>query len=113
MQYTFLKPYTFGGKTYKTVDLCLELLTGRDVLDIKKQLVSMKMEPTGMGMVLSIADENFVLMVAAKAAGQPLEFFEQMPLADYSMLTQLVKNFLLGADGQQESAEKSASSNDA
>ena len=91
MKYTFIKPYEFEGKEYKELEFDLEGTTGADFAAAKKQFAK-----EGNFVVLPSADTEFCICLVARLTKQPLEFFEQMPVKDYSALAQNVSNFLLG-----------------
>ena len=89
----FAKPEKFEGQEYKSVDLDLESLTGRDMSVIKSQwATSGKFSP------VPAADLDFCIMVAAKASKKPIEFFETLTARSWMKVAQEVSNFLLQSD---------------
>lgn len=89
MYVKFSKPYTFEDDTYDGLDMsCLENLTTRDLADIEKKFYRQG--------ITSMTPENTVTyakIVAQKATGLPIEFFEQLPLREMMKIKSRVVNF--------------------
>ena len=92
MKYVFSKPYEFEGKTYKERDLNLESLKGSDISAVKKQFAA-----SGNFSVLPTTDSDYCILLAARLAKQPIEFFNEMPAPDYCAIAQQVSHFLIGS----------------
>lgn len=90
MVYTFGSPYSFEGTEYTEINIDVDALTGGDIANIKRQWVGEQNFA-----VLPAMDTEFCMMVAARASGQPLEFFREMPAKDYCKLTAEVSGFLI------------------
>ncbi|WP_303872375.1 phage tail assembly protein [Tepidanaerobacter acetatoxydans] len=90
-KYTFSKPIKFEGEEYKEIILNLEGLTGKDIKEVSNELV-LKGEIMG----LAETNKNFLAALAARSAGLPIEFMDYIPAKDFSKITILVQNFLLG-----------------
>lgn len=72
------RPYQFEGVEYTTIDLTgLQKLTMADVIEAQKQLTA-----TGELAATYVLETStaFAEELAAKAAGQPIEFFELLPI---------------------------------
>lgn len=91
MKHIFTKPYNFEGKEYTELELELDSLTGRDVSSVKRQWAG-----EGNFSAMPSTDSDFCIMIAAKAAKKPVEFFYSLPAKEYAKLAQAVSNFLLG-----------------
>lgn len=89
MYVKFSKPYIFEDDTYDGLDMsCLENLTTRDLADIEKKFYRQG--------ITSMTPENTVTyakIVAQKATGLPIEFFEQLPLREMMKIKSRVVNF--------------------
>lgn len=89
MYVKFSKSYTFEDDTYDGLDMsCLENLTTRDLADIEKKFYRQG--------ITSMTPENTVTyakIVAQKATGLPIEFFEQLPLREMMKIKSRVVNF--------------------
>ncbi|MCM1307581.1 MAG: phage tail assembly protein [Butyrivibrio sp.] len=89
MYVKFSKPYRFDDDTYDGLDMsCLEALTTRDLADIEKKFYRQG--------ITSMTPENTVTyakIVAQKASGLPIEFFEQLPLREMMKIKSRVVNF--------------------
>lgn len=90
-KYKFSKPVEFEGEEYKEIILNLEDMTGKDIKEVSSELLA-KGEVIG----LAETNKNFLAALAAKSAGLPTEFMDYVPAKDFSKITILVQNFLLG-----------------
>lgn len=69
------EPYTFEGKEYKELDLSgIQELTADDLCNAQKMLSDM-----GNTVTMPEIDYTYNLILAAKAAKLPLEFFKALP----------------------------------
>lgn len=86
------KTYTFEGESISELDLSkLEDMTARDMISAQKIL-------TANGSV-SIMPENsleYALIIAAKATGHPVEFFEALSMRDSMKVKNRVSGFIFG-----------------
>lgn len=89
----FKKPYTFDGNEYKEINIDLDSLTGADLLRVGKQY-----KKEGNSSPMKTLDETYHVMVAAKASGQKVEFFENLPAPEFVKVTTEVMAFLTGTD---------------
>lgn len=91
----FKKPYTFDGKEYTEVDLSgLEETTAADLAAVGKIV-------TKLGVVSPMPEMSmeFCLHMAARVAGQKVEFFKGLPAGEAIKLKNIVTGFLYGGDG--------------
>ena len=82
--------FTFEGKTYTSLDLDLENLTGKQMIEAAK-------EAKGIGIVNPVQEfcPVFLACVAAKAAKVPVDLIESLPAKDFTVVKTTVQNFLL------------------
>jgi hypothetical protein len=90
MEHVFKKPFTFEGKTYDSITLDLESLSGADISAVKKQFAA-----GGNFSPIPATDSDFCILLAARLAKQPVEFFNALPAREYCAIAQGVSNFLL------------------
>lgn len=91
MKHTFSAPYTFEGTEFTEIEMDLESMTGKDISVAKREWAA-----GGNFNPVPATDMDFCAALAAQAAKQPVEFFEQMPAREYTKVTQAVSNFLMG-----------------
>lgn len=89
MYVEFSKPYVFEDDTYRGLDMsCLEELTTDDLTEIEKKFYKQG--------IASFNPENtatYAKIVAWKATGLPIEFFNQLPIKDMMKIKSRVVNF--------------------
>jgi len=89
MYVKFSKPYVFEDDTYDGLDMSgLEKLTMDDLTEIEKKFYKQG--------VASFNPENtatYAKIVAWKATGLPIEFFNQLPVKDIQKIKSRVVNF--------------------
>lgn len=86
----FKAPYTFEGKEYTEVDLSgLEKLSAADLIEADKQFNS-----SGQIAMMNEVSLGYCLIVASKASGKPIEFFQKLPAPDAIKVKNTVINFL-------------------
>ena len=89
MYVKFSKPYVFEDDTYNGIDMsCLENLTTDDLTEIEKKFYKQG--------IASFNPENtavYAKIVAWKATGLPIEFFNQLPVRDMLKIKSRVVNF--------------------
>lgn len=91
MKYEFSKPYVFEGKTYEFLDVDTDKLNGYVMSSAKRKY-------TRAGLISAVVemDSDYCVYVLAELCSLPLEFFYQLPGQDYSRLTRMIGNFLMG-----------------
>ncbi len=89
MYVKFSKPYVFEDDTYDGLDMsCLENLTTDDLSEIEKKFYKQG--------IASFNPENtavYAKIVAWKATGLPIEFFNQLPVRDMMKIKSRIVNF--------------------
>lgn len=89
MYVKFSKSYVFEDDTYEGLDMsCLENLTTEDLTEIEKKFYKQG--------IASFNPENtavYAKIVAWKATGLPIEFFNQLPVRDMLKIKSRVVNF--------------------
>lgn len=89
MYVKFSKPYVFEDDIYEGLDMsCLENLNTDDLTDIEKKFYKQG--------IASFNPENtatYAKIVAWKATGLPIEFFNQLPIKDMLKIKSRVVNF--------------------
>lgn len=86
------KPYTFGGKTYTTVDLSpLEDATGADLAAVERSLKKRGIVDPLMEMSTALA-----AAMASRMCGLPEEFFLSLPIYEMVKVKTTVSGFLYG-----------------
>lgn len=88
--HTFATPYTHGEKTYEKLTFDFGKLTGGDCLAIEAEL-----QMTGKPLVAPEFSGEFLVRMAAKAAGIGADVLMAMPLADYNRIRSKARSFLL------------------
>lgn len=88
----FSAPYSFEGSDYHEVDLPgLESITAGDIIKVTGQMKkSMELMPE---MTL-----QFACLMAARASGKPVEFFERLPAREAMKVKNVVTGFIFGTD---------------
>lgn len=90
----FKKPYRFEGKEYTEVDLSeLETMTAADLTAVETQYG--KRHP---GSTMPELKTEYAIMMAARAAKQPVEFFYGLPMREALKVKNRITVFLFGAD---------------
>lgn len=90
----FRNPYRFEGKEYAELDLSgLDSLTVQDAVDAQRQLFNQQEEATSL---LTETTTAFARVLAAKATGKPIEFFQQMPRGTWKAVGNTVRIHLNG-----------------
>lgn len=86
----FAQPFTHGDKTYEEMAFDFGKLTGGDCLAIEAELQMM-----GKPLVAPEFSGEFLVRMAAKAAGVGADVLMAMPLADYNRIRSRARSFLL------------------
>ena len=91
----FRKPYMFEGKEYTELDLsCLEDMTAADMIAIENQY---DRRHPGIN-VMPEVKIGYAIMMAARAAKLPIEFFDMIPQKEAVKVKNWVMGFLFGSD---------------
>lgn len=91
----FRKPFKFEGQEYKEIDLSgLDDLTAQDMVSVDRIL---KRNSTGIDVMPEVSME-YALNLAAKAAKQPIEFFQALPPREAMKVKNRIMGFLFGSD---------------
>lgn len=86
---TFKKPYQFEGEEYKDIDLSnLENLTTGDLIQADGQF-----SEAGQFAVMNEMTTGYSCILAAKATGKPVEFFQQLPAIEGVKVRRVVMGF--------------------
>lgn len=89
------KPYRFEGKEYTEIDLSgLEELTAADMIALENQY---DRKSPGIN-VMPEVKVGYAVMMAARAAKLPVEFFNGLPPKDAMKVKNRVMGFLFGSD---------------
>ena len=90
MKVIFNKPFNFEGKEYKEVDLSnIENLETSDLIEADKIFSS-----TGQVALMNEMATGYTCIIAARAAGLPVEFFEKLPIKEGLKVKNRVMGFL-------------------
>lgn len=100
----FKTPYTFEKKVYPSIDLGgMEDLTASDIFEAAAYNRRMGGDPAQPEFYAP-----YVLYLAAKAAGVPIEFMEGLPLREATQVRYAAMSFFL-VDGPDDTAPESGS----
>jgi hypothetical protein len=91
MDVKFGKPHTFEGKEYKELKLDLEGLSGKDLVNASKEARIL-----GDASTVQELSPVYLAVVAAKAAGVPVDMVLSLPAKEFTKVKTEVQNFLLG-----------------
>jgi len=91
-----MTPRLFEGNEITEIDLRLDGLTGKQLMHVERQVRAELREQGEMPIMLE-SESAYLIAVAAAAAGQPIELFEQLSGADFTAVKMTVQNFLLGS----------------
>ncbi|HWR07749.1 phage tail assembly protein [Sporomusa sp.] len=84
------KSFTFEGKEYKEIRLDLDALSGKDVIDAETEARSL-----GARAIMLESSKVYQAILAAKAAGVPVDLIQALPAKEFSRVTGEVQGFLL------------------
>ena len=87
----FRKSFSFEGKEYSELQLDLDSLTGKDVIDAESEARSM-----GVRAIMLESSKAYQAILAAKAAGVTVDLIQALPAKEFSTVTGEVQGFLLG-----------------
>ena len=88
--HTFATPLTFGEKTYEQLTFDFGKLTGADFLAIELEL-----QMLGKAVVVPELSGEFLVRMAARAAGIGSDVLIAAPLYDYNQIRHKARSFLL------------------
>lgn len=85
---------TWEGKTYGSLNFNFAALTGRDLIDIERELKALKLNTAA-----RTFSADFQVRVAARACDAPIgvDMLEQLPFNDLNMILTKVQNFMIYA----------------
>lgn len=92
MEIKLSKPFTFEGKEYAELILDLDGITGRDL--IKAEAEARIIAGPAAAPVAELS-KPYHAVVAAKAAGVPVDLILALPAKDFTKITMAVQDFLL------------------
>lgn len=87
----FSEPYSFEGKEYNEVDLSAIITLTVDDLAMAQSMLA------DMGRVTPVVelDYTYIMILASKASGLPLEFFSKLPGKYGAKIKNVVSNYFL------------------
>ena len=92
MKVALSKPLSHKGQSLDEIELKLEEMTGRDLLEVETQ-----MNAEGKFLVTDFS-KAYQVKIAAKAAKIPAEELENLSARDFNKVTSAVQLFLVGSD---------------
>lgn len=97
MKVALSKPLSHKGQSLDEIELKLEEMTGRDLLEVETQ-----MNAEGKFLVTDFS-KAYQLRIAAKAARIPVEVLEGLSARDFTKVVSAVQLFLVGSDSPDPS----------
>ena len=97
----FSKEYKFEGKSYNSVELKVEDLSGNDLMSLQSEWLrkaASKHDPYNKNVLTINLDTNFLLYACARTSNLPIEFFTGLPLKDFLKVTGEMQAFLLSSE---------------
>lgn len=91
----FKKPISYNGKEYSELAFDFEALTGRDSLDVEKELTR-----SGTQIVVPAFNGEYLVRIAARACTTRVGYdvVYNMSIIDYNKLRSAVRNFLMRSE---------------
>lgn len=91
----FKKPISYNGKEYSELAFDFESLTGRDSLDVEKELTR-----SGTQIVVPAFNGEYLVRIAARACTTRVGYdvVYNMSIIDYNKLRSAVRNFLMRSE---------------
>lgn len=86
-------PLKYKGSELREIELKLEGLTGRDLIDVETQMNS-----EGKFALMADYSKLYLSRVGAKAAGLPVEVLETLGAKDFNKIVTAVQLFFMGSD---------------
>lgn len=90
MEYKLSKEVEFEGVKYTTLNIDLDSLTGRDLINAESEAYAM------IGRPATDLDRVYHACIASRAAKVPSELFNALPAKDFAQIAREVQSFLLG-----------------
>lgn len=87
---SFRKPFKFEEKEYTDLQLDLDSLSGKDVIEAETEARSM-----GVRAIMLESSKVYQAILAAKAAGVTIDLIQALPAKEFSSVTGEVQSFLL------------------
>ena len=103
MKIELTKPLRYKDTDIQTLDLDLESLTGRDLIDAENAL-----KARGQNIAAWDFSRSYLLSVAAKSAHMPAEVLEGLNASDFTRMILETSAFLGGTASQASTQENSA-----
>lgn len=94
-KFVLSKPVEFEGETIKELDLDFDSLSGEDILSAERQFNAAAMKTKDYAPVKETS-KSYLVFVVARATKQPAELINKLSAKDFSKVTVLAQNFLLG-----------------
>lgn len=91
-RHEFAKPFTFEGTEHTGIDLDLDRLTGKDLVNIEAEMTA-----RGIQAIMPEISKSYQMLVAARAAKVHVDFIEALPIKEASAITMKVVNFLFAS----------------
>lgn len=95
MKIKLKKAINFEGECITELNLDLDRLTGKDMIDAQKEIHSMDVP-------IQEFNKEYLAVLAAKACGYPTDLIPLLGIKDFSAITVQVQNFLLGEESVAE-----------
>lgn len=95
-------PISFEGKKIEQISLNLDAIDGNALIDAETQFTA----AGGTAGVL-FTSPRYCAIVAARAAGQPIELINQFKGPDFQAAVLAVQNFLFDGDSETDQAKQS------
>lgn len=90
MELKLSKETEFEGVKYVTLDIDLDSLTGKDLINAESEAYAL------LGRPATDLDKAYHACVAARAAKVPADLFYVIPARDFASIAREVQSFLLG-----------------
>lgn len=86
-----VKPVTFNNELITEINLNLDALTGADLIEVERQFITAN--AINEAVQIKEYSKEYQVMVAARASGLPVSFYEQLGGRDFSQVTTKVQYF--------------------
>lgn len=94
---TLKKSVNWNGVEVTEIDLNLDALTGKDLLDAEQSCALLQPMSNAMTPIKEF-DKGYLAAVAAKACGQPVDLIHALGAKDFTAVTMQVQGFLLESE---------------
>lgn len=88
----FKKPFEYEGKEYETITFCFNKLKGRDMIAIENEMQSLNEY-----VLAPEISSSFLCKMAARSANIGSDIIENLPMADFSKIKNVARDFLISA----------------